>query len=1147
MSEIRLNIDGREVYGHQGQTLLAIARQNGIEIPSLCHDERVKMYGSCGVCVVEAEGMPRLLRACSTIASDGMIIKTDTQRVRSTRQSALELLLSDHTGDCRPPCVLACPGQTDCQGYVGLIALGEYEQAIKLVKDKIPLPGAIGRVCPHPCEEACRRKLVEEPIAIANLKRFVADLDLASGDAYTAQVLPSTGKKVAVIGGGPGGLSAAYFLRAQGHTVDIYDMMPEMGGMLWYGIPEYRLPKSYLKQEISVIEKMGITFHNNIRIGKDLSLDWLRENHDAVIVAVGAWSSTALRCPGENLEGVVGGIDFLREVAMGKQYPSGTRVAVVGGGNTAMDACRTAIRLGAEKVYNIYRRTKNEMPAEQIEIIEAEQEGVIFKNLTNPIEVLGENGKANAIRLQIMELGEPDASGRRAPIAVEGKEEVVEIDTVIVAIGQKLDAAGLEIIEQTKWSTISADESTFATNVEGVFAIGDATNKGADIAISAIGEAKKAAQVVDGYLRGQQVAYKAPYLVEREVTAEEFADRPKVAREQMPHRTAEQRRDNFLEVNYGYSEQQAICDAKRCLECGCHDYFECQLIKHANDYDVKPQKYRGKVHNRPLKDDHPFIQRNPDKCILCGLCVRICDEVVGQTALGLVGRGFDTIVKPALDMPLKQTDCISCGQCVNVCPTGALTETMLMPKQVPTQEHQTLTTCSFCSVGCSTKLTHTGKQLIRSLPTAQRAEDALLCMKGRFAFGEIERTTRLTAPLVKGQDGKHQAVPENEAFVLTAKKLQSLQTVYGADCLGVAISDRYTNEQIATIKNWATNVLNTSNIFSFSKGNSALADVLGADRSTADFDELTATEMIVLIESDLSRAHGVAGMKIRRAAQNGAKLVLINNSETAADAIATARYTTGDDLEFLRGVLKAVLEQSPSAKQSEGYERALKSLDGVSICDKAKAFAEQYLSAKKAIIVFEQAKLSAQAVQIIASIALAAGKAFGARNGIIRLMPGANSQGICDAGISAVSDIDAKKIKGMFIFGEDVDLSAHGFAPSFLAVQDLHMTETAKNADVVFPGESFAETSGTFTSCVGTIGTVNAAIPSLAKFDTLTAIEQLCKPVGATLLQMQSVCTCADGKPQLLPAESGKLICKQRSTNELVKSFEQFVQANELM
>lgn len=228
MNKFRLNINGKEVLGVAGQTILEVAKENDIYIPTLCYDERTKIYGSCGLCMCEVEGNPKLCKACATEIAPGMVIRTNTERVIESRKTNLELLLSNHVGDCRPPCVLACPAHTDCQGYVGLIANGEYEEAIKLIKDKIPLPAALGRVCPHPCEEACRRGLIDEPISIQQLKRFAADNDL-DGEAFIPECEEDTGKSVAIIGGGPMGLSAAYFLRQMGHAVTIFEAMPKAG------------------------------------------------------------------------------------------------------------------------------------------------------------------------------------------------------------------------------------------------------------------------------------------------------------------------------------------------------------------------------------------------------------------------------------------------------------------------------------------------------------------------------------------------------------------------------------------------------------------------------------------------------------------------------------------------------------------------------------------------------------------------------------------------------------------------------------------------------------------------------------------------------------------------------------------------------
>ncbi|MEE3362159.1 MAG: FAD-dependent oxidoreductase, partial [Anaerovoracaceae bacterium] len=401
---------------------LEVARENDIYIPTLCYDERTTIYGACGICVVEVEGNPKLVKACATEIAPGMVVMTRTKRVIESRKTNLELLVSNHNGDCKGPCSVNCPAHTDCQGYVGLIANGEYEKAYELIKDKIPLPASIGRVCPHPCEDECRRSLVDDPISIMALKRFAADRALMQPEQYLPEIDEPTGKSVAIIGGGPMGLSAAYFLRQKGHDVTIYESMPKLGGMLRYGIPEYRLPKEVLDSEIEIISEMGVDMIPNTKVGEDISFEDIRSKYDAVLLGIGAWVSTGVRCPGEDADGVIGGIDFLRKVVRNEPIDFGEKVAIVGGGNTAMDACRTAVRLGAKEVYNIYRRTKAEMPADMLEIEEAEEEGVVFKNLRNPKEILkDENGHVKQVVLQVMELGEPDASGRRRPVPVEGE------------------------------------------------------------------------------------------------------------------------------------------------------------------------------------------------------------------------------------------------------------------------------------------------------------------------------------------------------------------------------------------------------------------------------------------------------------------------------------------------------------------------------------------------------------------------------------------------------------------------------------------------------------------------------------------------------------------------------------------------------
>ncbi|MFH0892923.1 MAG: FAD-dependent oxidoreductase, partial [Bacteroidota bacterium] len=366
MSEINVILNGKPVTGKKGETILEMASKHGIVIPTLCHDDRLEPYSSCFICVVELKGMRGLHPACSTKITEGMDIQTDNEKVRKSRKSSLDLMLSNHYADCMGPCKQKCPAGVDVQGYISLIEKGMYSEAIAVIKETNPFPAVCGRVCVRPCEVACRRNLLDEGTAVGidYMKRFAADQDLDSKNKFKPTIKSETGKKVAVIGAGPGGLSAAFFLRKEGHEVDVFEASPAAGGWLRYGIPEYRLPNNLLQREVDNIAELGVKINYNQRLGDNISFAELKQKYDAYVLGIGCQKGTGIGCEGDDAGNIFSGIDFLKQNEVNeKRFDfKGKTVAVIGGGNTAMDCCRSSMRCGAEKVIVIYRRTEKEMP-----------------------------------------------------------------------------------------------------------------------------------------------------------------------------------------------------------------------------------------------------------------------------------------------------------------------------------------------------------------------------------------------------------------------------------------------------------------------------------------------------------------------------------------------------------------------------------------------------------------------------------------------------------------------------------------------------------------------------------------------------------------------------------------------------------------
>jgi len=1118
---ITLNIDGRDMKSKQGQTILEAARSAGIFIPSLCYYPGLKPLPqvipdeACQLCIVEANG--NLVLSCVTPVSEKMVVKTKTPKIRELQQRNLLAVLVrqpndicfekrecelqraiDHIGlseipvhvsrslpilednpffvrdssfcilcnrclrvcdDIRGlgviepafPCYKACPAGIDIPRYIRLIARGRPSASLAVIREKVPFPAVLGRVCAAPCQQECRRGLdVDETLKIRILKRFAADNGEDSWKKQ-AKFLPSTGKSVAVVGAGPAGLTCAYYLVKLGHKVTVFESLAEPGGMMRVGIPEYRLPRNTLSDEIREIERAGVEIKLNSRVQ---SLDSLfKQGYQAIFLSIGAHKEMKLGIEGEELPGVIGCVEFLRRFNLGEQVKVGNKVGVIGGGNVAIDSARAALRLGAKTVTIFYRRTKNEMPAQQEEVEQALEEGVEIIFLVAPSKICRENGNLK-LELIRMELGEPDSSGRRRPVPIKGSEFTASIDTLVAAIGEQPDVPEGFQVEVGRGNIVKAN-TDLITSREGVFAGGDCQT-GPALVIDAIAAGRKAAQSIDHYLGGKgDITERLVPVEEATEWLEEVPAGERLAT--ISYLTPQTRIEGLSEIEQGMTWETAVAEARRCLQCNA----------------IAPVK--------------------------------------GQT--------------------LREVGCEFCGACVDSCPTGALADAAT--RGFAKSDRVVTTICPYCGVGCQLKLEVKDEKIIASKPDPDGAANhGQACVKGRFGIAEfVHHSERLTVPLIR-KNGELKESSWDEALELVAKKLKS----YSPQEVAVIASAKCTNEENYVMQKFARAVLGTNNVdhcarLCHAPSVAGLVQSFGSGAMTNSIDEAEGADCILAIGTNTSVSHPVIGLRIKRAVQNGARLIVANPMKIDLCRFADIwlRLRPGTDVALLMGMMKVIVDEGlldssfieQRCQDFDVFKDSLSNFDlgfveqvtWVPSKDIAEA-ARIYATSKPATILFYTMGITQHShgtdnVLATANLAMLTGNVGKPSTGVNPLRGQNNVQGACDMGslpnvypgYQAVSDpairekfqaawgcelspspgltlveiFDAayrKEIKAIYLIGENPTLSDPDAQHvqealsrlDFFVAQDIFLSETAKLAHVVLPAASFAEKDGTFTN-----------------------------------------------------------------------------------